>query len=474
MPDDQSSKTALYWFRRDLRLSDNPGLTKACSRGLPVVPVFIIDPIVEAMGAAARWRLGLSLAHLDAELRAVGSRLIVRKGASLQILQDLAQETNAATLDYGRDYTEEAIARDTDIKSEMGKAGLDVESHNALLLFEPWTVKTQTGGYFKVYSPMWRAVRDRDVPNPVPAPENIASPDVWPDGLDVASLDLGRDMYRGAEVVAKHVRVGEARALARLDDFIANSVEGYKSDRNNLDQVATSGLSENLTYGEISPRQMWHAGWAAMEAGASGAEHFLKEIVWREFSYHLLFHTPHIAQSNWREGWDDFPWRADNKDAQAWRRGETGEPVVDAAMREMYVTGQMHNRARMIVASYLTKHLMVHWHVGMEWFAECLTDWDPASNALGWQWVAGCGPDAAPFFRIFNPAVQAEKFDINETYRRHYLEGEGADAFLQAIPKSWTIARPDVPIVNLKEGRERALAAYSALADAKKKLQAAE
>ncbi|MEO1313702.1 MAG: FAD-binding domain-containing protein, partial [Pseudomonadota bacterium] len=242
-------------------------------------------------------------------------------------------------------------------------------------------------------------------------------------------------------------------------------------DRDRLDRDGTSKLSENLSLGEISARTCWHAARAAMDAGQPGAETFLQEIVWRDFAYHLVYHTPRIVSDNWRADWDRFPWAEDAPQLDRWRQGRTGEPVIDAAMRELYVTGTMHNRARMLVASYLTKHLMTHWRVGLDWFADCLIDWDPASNAMGWQWAAGSGPDAAPFFRIFNPATQAEKFDPQGTYRSRYVaEGrsdphEDALSFFEAAPKSWGMRANDPypqPMVDLKAGREAALAAYKA------------
>ncbi len=228
-------------------------------------------------------------------------------------------------------------------------------------------------------------------------------------------------MNRGAAVVAPCQAVGETAALARLDRFLAGPVARYATARDLVAEPGTSRLSENLTYGEIGLRRIWPTGQRALQEGKAGAETFLKEVAWREFAYHLIYHTPHIASRNWREDWDAFPWRGDNADAERWRRGMTGVPFVDAAMREMYVTGTMHNRARMIAASYLTKHLMTDWRVGLDWFADCLTDWDPASNAMGWQWAAGSGPDAAPYFRIFNPDTQAEKFDPEGIYRHRFI-----------------------------------------------------
>jgi deoxyribodipyrimidine photo-lyase len=278
-------------------------------------------------------------------------------------------------------------------------------------------------------------------------------------------------MNRGAAVVEPYLAVGEAAAEARLAAFLAGPINPYRTARDFVDRPTTSRLSENLTWGEIGVRRLWHAGDRARMQGAAGAEHFLKEVVWREFAWHLMHHTPHIATDHWRPEWAAFPWRPDNDDAERWRRGLTGEPFVDAAMREMYVTGTMHNRGRMIVASYLTKHLMTDWRVGQRWFADCLVDWDPASNAMGWQWTAGSGPDAAPYFRIFNPATQAEKFDADGAYRRAWVAELSprppatALSYFDAVPRAWGLdpAAPyPAPMVDLGKGRDRALAAYGA------------
>jgi deoxyribodipyrimidine photo-lyase len=272
-------------------------------------------------------------------------------------------------------------------------------------------------------------------------------------------------------VVRPHARVGEAEALVRLEAFLAGPVQDYDEARNLPDVAGTSRLSENLSLGEIGPRTIWHAGYRRMEEGARGAETFLKEVVWREFSYHLMHHFPHITTRNWKPEWDSFPWTGDSQAAERWRRGMTGEPFVDAAMREMYVTGTMHNRGRMIVASYLTKHLMTDWRVGLKWFEDCLIDWDPAANAMGWQWAAGSGPDAAPYFRVFNPATQADKFDPGRRYREGFIAelsrrpGPLALSYFDAVPKSWGLL-PGLPymtpMIDLSEGRARALAAYGA------------
>ena len=465
-----TDKPLILWFRRDLRLSDHPMIAQAVATGRPLVPVFILDPETEATGAAAKWRLGLGVAAFATALRGVHSRLILRRGPALAALQALIAETGASGVMWQRLYDPAAVARDTAVKAALRADGVAADSFDGHLLFEPWTVQTGQGGYYKVYTPFWRAVAGRDVAAAAPAPKEMRAPDVWPASDYLEDWQMGAAMNRGAAVLAPHQRVGEAAALARLHQFLAGAVGGYKDARDIPGLIgATSGLSENLTYGEIGPRSIWHAGQRARLEGAAGAEHFLKELVWREFAYHLMHHSPHILTRSWRDGWEAFPWRGDNPDAEAWRRGMTGEPFVDAAMREMFVTGRMHNRARMIVGSYLTKHLMTHWRVGLDWFAECLTDWDVASNALGWQWVAGCGPDAAPYFRVFNPSGQAEKFDADQTYRRRFLAemtqnpGPQALAFYQAVPRNWHLdaKRPyPKPVIDLAAGRLRALAAY--------------
>ena len=462
---------SIFWLRRDLRLSDHPGWAEALAGPGPVVPLFILDPVVEeSYGAAPLWRLGESLRALAADLQERGSRLVLRRGRALDVLRDLAGETGARRVVWSRLYDPRSIDRDRKVKAELGEDGVEAVSVNASLLFEPWTVETGQGGPYKVYTPFWKAVRGRDPGTPLAAPGDLKAPDDWPESDRLEDWALGRAMDRGAEIVARHARVGEAAARGRLGAFIANSIGRYRDERDRPDRAATSGLSENLAHGEISARQVWASAREALDrAGGMGPETFLKELVWREFAYHLIYHTPHIESRNWREDWDSFPWRRDNADAERWRRGMTGIEMVDAAMREMWVTGTMHNRARMLVASYLTKHLMTDWRVGADWFRECLIDWDPASNAMGWQWVAGSGPDAAPFFRIFNPDTQAGKFDPDGAYRDRFLaEGRarpGADAlaFFEAVPRSWGLA-PDQPypdpVIGLAEGRSRALAAY--------------
>ncbi len=455
----------IMWFRRDLRLADHAALSAAAARGA-VVPVFVLDPLFDALGAAAKLRLLLSLRALSQDLEARGMRLILRRGAAWDVLHDLAVETGADAVFWSRAYDPASVARDTDVKSAAKSAGLQAQSFEGALLFEPWSVETGQGGPYRVYTPYWKAVRDRHVASVLPVPEMTAPP-LLPESDDIADWQLGSGMRGGFEVVAGHVQAGEEAAQSKLNNFLSERIDGYKARRDFLNEAATSDLSDALTFGEISPRQMWQGGAQRMQEGAAGAEHFLKEIVWREFAWHLLWHYPEMDRKSWRVEWNQFHWHdnADDPFYTAWCQGRTGVALVDAAMRELYVTGKMHNRARMITASYLTKHLRMHWRLGLKWFAECLVDWDPASNAMGWQWVAGSGPDAAPYFRIYNPDTQAEKFDPDGAYRGYWLDpdSEGAKAFMQAIPRSWLpdfAQAPQSPIVGLKAGRDAALAAY--------------
>ncbi len=470
----------LLWLRRDLRLADHPGWAAALAGGGPVIPVYVLDPATEArLGAAPAWRLGEGLAAYSQALAARGSRLVLRRGDALDTLAALAEETGARRVVWSRLYDGAAIARDTEVKAGLKARGIEATSVNAHLLFEPWEVETKTGGFYKVYTPFWKAVRGAELSEPIPEPADLAPPATWPASERLEDWGLGRRMNRGAEVVAEFAIVGEAAARARLDWFLGEAIHRYKADRDRMDLDATSRLAQTLSLGEISARTLWQAGWRAVEAAsgaqAAGAETFVSELVWREFAYHLLYHTPHIEARNWREAWDAFPWAADSEGAELWRRGRTGIEAVDAAMRELYVTGTMHNRGRMIVASFLTKHLLVDWRAGEAWFRDCLIDWDPASNAMGWQWSAGTGPDATPYFRVFNPATQAERFDPERAYRDRWIaEGRArphpdALKFFEAVPRSWGLSPSDAypdPVIGLKEGRERALAAYRKLKEA--------
>ena len=464
-----TDRPLILWFRRDLRLGDQPMLAAAQASGRPILPVFVLDPETEAIGAAPKWRLGLAVEGFAVALADLGLRLVLRRGPALAVLQGLIAETGAGGVWWSRLYDPASVARDTGVKAALKVAVIEARSFAGHLLHEPWEVETGQGGFYRVFTPYWKTVRGLAVAAPDPAPLALRRADAWPASEVLGDWRLDAAMNRGAAVVRPYQAVGETAARARLRAFLDGPVGDYAEMRDYPGVAGTSRLSENLTYGEIGIREVWHAGLRARDEGRTGAESFLRELAWREFSYHLMHHTPQITSANWRPEWDGFPWRGDSPEAERWRRGMTGEPFVDAAMREMYVTGTMHNRARMIAGSYLTKHLLTHWKVGLDWFADCLIDWDPAANAMGWQWVAGSGPDAAPYFRVFNPAGQAEKFDAEETYRRRFLAewskapGPEALRYFETVPRSWGLdpgrAYP-APLVDLAEGRARALAAY--------------
>lgn len=461
----------LMWLRRDLRLSDHPALTAAARSGRPIIPVFILDGHSEGLGAAPKFRLGLGLEHFGKVLANAGSCLILRRGDALGQLRKLVAQTGAGAVYWTRQYDPEAIARDSAVKEALREGGLEARSFGGHLMFEPWTVETKTGGYYKVYTPFWRSVKDRDIEAPLPAPGKLRPPNAWPVSDNLEDWHMAAAMRRGANVLRPYVQLGEQAAQNRLAAFLEDKVGRYNTTRDLPGVDGTSCLSENLALGEISPHQCWHAGLRALHSGKSDAEVFLKELVWREFAYHLMHHTPRILTKNWREEWQGFDWNEDEQLAEvdAWKQGRTGIPFVDAAMREMYVTGRMHNRGRMIVASYLTKHLLCHWRIGQKWFEECLIDWDPAANAMGWQWSAGSGPDATPYFRVFNPVTQLDKFDKNRDYTGRWI-AEGYDkpsqtalSYFDAIPKGWAM-NPDAPypdpVVDVAQGRKRALHAY--------------
>lgn len=464
----------ILWLRRDLRLEDHAALTAAVAQGGPVIPVYIRDGLVDDLGAAPAWRLGLALRTLAQALDSRGSRLIFRSGPAQETLRTLVAQTGARSVYWSRCYDPAQMARDIEVKKSLKDQGIAAKSYSGHLLFEPQDVQTGAGGSYRVFTPFWKTVRGRAVPCPTAAPARIPPPHTWPDSEDPSGWHLGAGLRRGAAVLALHARPGAAAAQARLAAFLAEDIAQYQLRRDLPGVRGTSGMSEYLALGEISPRTCWQGGLRMMQDGiygAAGAETFLKELAWREFAYHLAYHSPHLLTRNWKPGWDAFPWQRnpDHPHVIAWKMGRTGVPFVDAAMREMYVTGRMHNRGRMIVASYLTKHLMTDWRIGQAWFADCLTDWDPASNAMGWQWAAGSGPDAAPYFRVFNPVTQLAKFDPQGLYARQWI-AEGAHppsatalSYFDAIPRRWPI-RPDdpypAPIVSAEQGRKIALEAY--------------
>lgn len=412
---------SIVWFRQDLRLRDNPALTRAAARG-PIVPVYILDEATPAagrgIGGAGRWWLHHSLAALA---RSLGG-LVLLRGDPRRLLPDLAAGTGADAVFWNRCYEPQAVARDRAVKALLGERGLHVESCNGALLHEPWELQTGSGGPFKVFTPFWRACLKRPVAAPLPAPALRLVPfgDL---GEDLSSQDL---LPRRPDWAAGWDGIwtpGEAGALARLESFVAAGLTGYAEGRDRPDLTQVSRLSPHLHWGEISPRQVWARVTSAAEHGdipRADADKFLSEIGWREFASHLLYHFPTLPERNWKPAFDGYPWRTSAQDLAAWQRGRTGYPLVDAGMRELWRTGWMHNRARMVAASFLVKHLRLDWRLGEAWFWDTLVDADLANNAAGWQWVAGSGADAAPYFRIFNPVEQGRRFDPAGAYVRRW------------------------------------------------------
>jgi deoxyribodipyrimidine photo-lyase len=421
--------TTLVWFRQDLRLADNPALAAAQAAGGAVIPVYVHAPAEDgawAPGGASRWWLHHSLASLAAELAEAGSRLVLRSGdESLDELRAVARASGAQRIFWNRRYEPQAIRRDREIKSALRADGFAVESYNSALLREPWEVETQSGDPFQVFTPFWRrclALGEPPAPGAAKAP--LCAPRAWPRGLQLEELDLLPRIAWAGGLEAEWTP-GRAGALHQLARFLENGFSDYTATRNRPDLGGTSRLSPHLHFGEIGPREIWQAtGQFALAHGLGDSwrqSQFVSELGWREFAYHLLFHFPHTPDTPLRAKYARFPWRSDTQAFAAWGRGLTGYPIVDAGMRELWHTGWMHNRVRMIVASFLVKDLLLSWQDGARWFWDTLVDADLASNTLGWQWAAGCGADAAPYFRIFNPMLQAAKFDPEGRYVRRWL-----------------------------------------------------
>lgn len=479
-----TSRPAIVWFRDDLRLSDQPALQAARESGAPLLVLYILDeesPGIRPLGGASRWWLHQSLASLAAALEKIGARLDILQGPAPKLIRELARTSEASALYWTRRYGAAEIAVDREIKASLSDDGLVVKSFNGQLLYEPWDVQTKGGDYFKVYSPFWRAALAKGEPDgPLPKPSKLKSAD-WPAkgpkriALDKLNLLPKKPDWAGG--LRKMWSPGEKGAHERLSSFLETRAKHYATMRDRPDQPGTSHLSPHLRFGEISPRQVWHATRHAQAAGqvpSKDADKFLSEIGWREFAYHLLYHFPDLQSKNFQAKFNAFPWRdLDQKELAAWQKGKTGYPIVDAGMRELWQTGTMHNRVRMIAASFLVKDLLGDWRLGEDWFWGTLCDACPANNTASWQWVAGSGADAAPYFRIFNPTLQAQKFDPDGTYVRTYVPE------LTKLPNTWIHepwTAPDAalkaagivlgktypkPMVDHGRARDRALAALA-------------
>ena len=471
--------STLVWLRDDLRLDDNPALAEASSAGSPLTVVYVLDevsPGMRPLGGAARWWLHHSLAALGRDLEAAGSRLLLRRGPSEEIIRQLAGETGAARLLWNRRYGGPERAVDAGLKDWAAQQGISAASFQANLLFEPWTVRTGSGGPYKVFTPFWRACLDAPEPRqPLDAPDRLPEPAPARDGALPGTEDLDGwgllprrpDWSAG---LASEWKPGEAGAHSRLEDFLDGPVTEYATGRDIPGTEGTSRLSPHLRFGEISPFRVWHALRERFPQGApADVGIFRSELGWREFCWQLLYVNPQLATRNYRPEFDRFDWQTpSDAELQAWQQGRTGYPLVDAGMRQLWQTGWMHNRVRMAAASFLVKNLLADWRVGEAWFWDTLVDADAASNPANWQWVAGSGADASPYFRIFNPVTQSKKFDAAGRYLRAFIP-ELTGLADNAVHEPWkadgaAAGYPD-PIVGLPESRARALETYQRLKD---------
>jgi len=472
--------TAIIWFRRDLRLSDNPALLAAVERADFVIPLYIHQSRLDqpwSIGSASRWWLHQSLRALDSSIRSVGSGLVIRQGEPLEILREIAATHGVQSVYWNRLYDPDEVARDTHIKKAFKDGGLAVETFNSALLYEPWEISRSGGEPYRVFTPFWKAMQALGLKRaPEPAPATMSP---LPDGVRSDSIDSLELLPRipWDQGFYESWSVGEAAAYARLSEFRNTALAHYKTGRDFPGHVGTSRLSPHLHFGEISPRQVVNLLLHDLDFGCgTDCLSYLREIAWREFAVHLLFHFPHTIDSPMDARFKGLPWRKDyENDLKQWQRGLTGFPIIDAGMRELWHTGWMHNRVRMIAASLLTKNLLIPWHEGARWFWDTLVDADLASNTMGWQWTAGCGADAAPYFRIFNPILQGERFDPQGEYIRRWVP-ELSALSSRFIHKPWEaseslLADSDVklekdyprPMIDLKESRERALTAFGVI-----------
>lgn len=465
--------TAIVWFRQDLRLNDNPALFEALTQYNQVIPLYILDGKNSMLGEAQAWWLHHSLLALkDSLSHQLGLNLVFRKGAPLKILFELINTHGINAIYWNRCYEPKSIERDKKIKATVKEMGVDVLSFNANLFNEPWTISNKSGEFFKVFTPYWKTCRQRLVPQPIKTlPRAHASIEIASDKLEEWKL---LPQLNWASQFPQCWTPGEQGAQDRLNEFIIDNLHGYKINRDIPERQATSHLSPHLHFGELSP-------WAILRAidyakldprcDLDSAEHFLSELGWREFSYYLLYHFPSLPYKNFKSAFDAFPWQNDEQLLTCWQQGTTGYPIVDAGMRELWATGYMHNRVRMIAASFLTKDLLIDWRLGADWFLDTLVDADLANNSASWQWVAGCGADAAPYFRIFNPVLQSQKFDPNGAYIRRWVP-ELSSLNHQSIHAPWEsgeaaliyrICNYPKPIIDHKEARTQAMIYYNQL-----------
>lgn len=441
-----SDRPVVVLFRHDLRVSDNGALSAAARTGKPVIPVFILDETAgRPRGAACRWWLHHSLKELDTAIRSLGSVLLLKSGESTSIVEQLVEQTGADLVFWNRRYDPPAVGSDRRLKEALSRKGIQSRSFDGQLLHEPWKVETTSGGPFRVYTPFSRAVLSGPSPRaPHAAPHRLRGFVHSVTGERLVDWHLRPEKPDWAVGIAKTWRPGEIAANEMLNRFLERGLNGYSLDRDRPDLEGTSRLSPHLAHGEITPFQIFHALSAReFEANGRDVEKFRRELVWREFCWHLLFHHQDLHRRNYNPRFDAFPWLTGSDSLKRWQMGLTGYPFIDAGMRQLWQTGWMHNRTRMATASFLAKHLLVDWRAGEAWFWDTLVDADPANNPASWQWVAGSGADAAPYFRVFNPVLQGEKFDPDASYIRSF------------VPELGRLSGPDIHRLPTLAGKER-------------------
>jgi deoxyribodipyrimidine photo-lyase len=462
---------SIMWFRQDLRLEDNPALCSAIQRGAPLLCLYVWSPDEEGewpSGAAGRWWVHHSLKALGRSLSELGSSLILRKGSSKEEIFKLAKDAAADAIFWNRRYEPEALSRDGEVKAFLQEQGLKIHTSNGSLLFEPWEMATQNNKPFQMFTPFWKkCLSHKEIELPLAAPKKLPARKGAARSLPLEELELLPKIHWDAGI-EKPWHPGEASAKKHLKKFIKDHLSEYSSQRDFLSVEGVSKMSPHLHHGEISPRTLWHE-----ILPLYGKESpYLRQLGWREFAYHLLYHFPKTPTQPLKKNYQAFPWKRNSKALRAWQQGLTGYPIVDAAMRELWTTGWMHNRARLIAGSFLVKHLLQPWQEGAKWFWDTLVDADLANNTLGWQWVAGCGADAAPYFRIFNPVLQGQKFDAQGRYVRKWVPE------LAKLPDRWlhfpweapeeVLLKAQValgknypfPIVDHRQARQQALEAF--------------
>lgn len=481
MTHSSSSKQApiIVLFRQDLRLTDNPALWYASKLGAPIIPLYILDdqtPGQWKMGSAQRWWLHHSLKHLSHSLASEGGSLVLKRGETLQVLKELVKSCSPQAIYFNRCYEPFWVQLEKKIADPLTFPEVHIHSYNSALLVEPWMISNQQGGVYKVFTKFWNSVtKDLQFPQPLPKVTRLQSGQTSIESDDLASWGLLPNHPDWAGEFASVWQPGEEGAHKQLDQFIEKGLKNYKEGRNIPSIKGTSYLSPHLHFGEIGPRQVYQRVAEHENGNLEEVKSFLSELGWREFTHYSLYHFPKLPEESFQERFSRFPWKSDNASLKKWTKGLVGYPIVDAGMRQLWRTGWMHNRVRMIVASFLTKDLFIPWQKGEEWFWDTLVDASLAQNAFNWQWAAGCGMDAAPYFRIFNPILQGEKFDPDGTYIKKWVP-ELARLPSLYIHTPWEAPREllkglgielgetyPLPLVDHKEARDEALKAFDSI-----------